>query len=37
MAWAFFEAVTGPVIYSQDFGTEYWKFFGLVPSSPELG
>ena len=29
MAWAFFEVVTSRGIQSRDFGTEYYKFFGL--------
>ena len=35
MTWVFFEAVTGRVIQSQDFGTEYWKFLGLFSDNME--
>ena len=30
MAWVFFGALTNCGIQSRDFGTEYWKFFGLL-------
>ena len=36
MAWVVFEDVIGHVIWSQDFGTEYWKFFGLFLGSSKL-
>ena len=34
MTQVFFGAIIGRVIQSQDFGTEYWKFLGLVSGSP---
>ena len=36
MTQAVFGAETGRVFQSQNFGTEYWKFLGLVSDSPGL-